>query len=215
MDISETIRLLNKNLRGELTPEVENNMLRRTNYVATDGLMNMLNTKKGDQFDFFKEALHNQIHKRLLSVNLTGALKYIHSFENDEISAKSHGMNDLVHYYAKIGDSQTIEKLLEAEIRNPKFDSIFDSLDIQGRNATYLAYINGKYDIVRKLVEQGYHSIAPVTEILKIFIKIIKEDDVKEFVQLYYHGFDQLETYLTFDGKNLAHLVIYLSNMIV
>ena len=173
----------------------------------TDGLMNMLSTRKGDQYDFMKEELQNQLHKRLFRVNCPRAIPYIKSFENDDLSALSHGMNNLAHFYARTGDLKLINALLEEERETREKNSIFDFLDLQGRNGTYIAFISGHLDVVRRLVQAGYNCVAPVTEVLGIFINVLKSDDLGRFKHLVHHGFSQLAEFVTFDGKTICHLV--------
>lgn len=198
---------LNTNLRGELTPEINSSDSTRINFVATDGLMNMLSTRKGGVYDFVKEELENQLHKILLEANLRNAIPYVESFENEDIWARSHGKRELVHYYSKVGNTGVIQEFLEEENRNQRKESIFHSLDSLGRNATFVAFINGHLDIVKKLVKKGYFCVAPNHQILKLFIDVIKDDNLSRFIHLIFHGFSQLNQYLTYDGKNFAHLV--------
>ena len=45
-----------------------------------------------------------------------------------------------------------------------------------------------------------------------VYDRAIKVDDVQKFEMLYYLGFEDLNKYLTFDGKNFGHLSVQIKS---
>lgn len=78
---------------------------------------------------------------------------------------------------------------------------------MNGNNPTTIAFLNSEYEIVKELIKEGYFCKAKVYRILSLYYEPLKSDNVKRFEHLIYFGFKDLDKYLTFDGKNLVHLV--------
>lgn len=198
-------------MRGELSTLSEKKAKTPSgNFVLTDGLMSFINSRKGDLYDFCKADFQNQLYKKLLEYSNRGVIGYLKSFDED-ISYTSHGGYEMAHYYARKNNTNMIKLLIEYEKSTnvKKVNSMFNQVDITGQNATAVAFFNNQFDSVKVLVSKGYHCVASVEKILHLFYEPLKIDDVKKFESLIFYGFKELEQYVTYDGKNLAHLVRY------
>ena len=167
----------------------------------------MLTLQKGDEYDYFKEQMKNELFKKMLKNNPNEAINYINSFSSDHTTVTSHGSHSMVHFFAKLGNFEQIKAIHENEQIRRKEDSLFMTLDPTGRNATYVALVENHSEIVRFLVLKGYQAIGPKQEILKMYFNALAKDNVKAFKNLYFNGLSKLEEYTTYEGNTLLHLV--------
>ncbi|EAR97237.1 L-asparaginase, type I protein (macronuclear) [Tetrahymena thermophila SB210] len=198
-DSIENIRKnVQKNLRGELSPPIENDMFEFQQENFIQALNDALQYRTNEKIDILKNLILPNIVCYMSKGGFHQSMQQLKVYGIDFDKGDYDNRTGL-HLSAREGQLETVKFLIK-ECKN------INTVDKFGRTALFEAVINRHHDVIVELQRAGGIIQAPKQEITSILMEAIRTGDQELFDLFHLGGLQDWNTFQTVDGRNLGHV---------